>query len=152
MRVVGEVVLLDLVAEQAARQGGGVDRHAGEVGQHVGQPADVVLVGVGDQERLDRVPPLAQVRHVGHDEVDAEHLLVGEHQAAVDDDDLVPVLEDVHVLADLADAAERHDAQRAAAIQPMRRWLASRRPRPARRPRSAWRAGRTAAIGHQKRI
>ena len=59
--------------------------------------------------------PLAQVRHVRHDEVDAEHLLVGEHQAAVDDHDLVPVLEDVHVLADLADPAERDDAQRRAA-------------------------------------
>ena len=48
----------------------------------------------------------------GHDEIDAVHLLVGEHEPAVDDDDLVAVLEDEHVLADLADAAERDDLQR----------------------------------------
>ena len=48
-RVVVELVLLDLVAEQAAGQGRGVDRHARELGQHVRQGADVVLVGVGDR-------------------------------------------------------------------------------------------------------
>ena len=89
-----------------------VDRHAWEVGQHVRQAADVVLVGVGDQECLDVLAAFLEVGDVGHDEVDAEHLLVGEHEPAVDDDDLVAVLEDVAVLADLADAAERDDAQR----------------------------------------
>ena len=111
-RVVVELVLLDLVAEQAARQGRGVDRHARELGQHVRQRADVVLVGVGDEERLDVGAALLEVGDVGDDEVDAEHLLVGEHQAAVDDDDLVAVFEDVHVLADLAHPAERDDSER----------------------------------------
>ena len=52
-RVVVELVLLDLVAEQAAGQRRGVDGHARELRQHVRQAADVVLVGVGDEERLD---------------------------------------------------------------------------------------------------
>ena len=107
-----ELVLLDLVAEQAAGQGAGVDRHAGELGQHVRQRADVVLVGVGDEERLDLGAVLLEVGDVGDDEVDAEHLLVGEHQPAVDDDDVVAVLEHVHVLADLPHPAERDDAER----------------------------------------
>ena len=54
-RVVVELVLLDLVAQQAARQGAGVDRDARELRQHVRQAADVVLVGVGDQEGPDLV-------------------------------------------------------------------------------------------------
>ena len=111
-RVVVELVLLDLVAEQAAGQGARVDRHARELGQDVRQAADVVLVGVGDQERLDVGAALLEVGDVGDDEVDAEHLLVGEHEPAVDDDDVVAVLEDVHVLADLAHPAERDDAER----------------------------------------
>ena len=74
----------------------------------------MVLVGVRDQERLDVLAAFLEVGDVGHDEVDAEHLLVGEHQAAVDHDDVVAVLEHVHVLADLADAAERNDAKRLA--------------------------------------
>ena len=115
-RVLGEVVLLDLVAKQAAREGRGVDGHARELGQHVGQPADVVLMRVRDEERLDVGAPLLEVGHVGHHEVDAEHLLVGEHQAAVDHDDLVAVLEHVHVLADLAHPAEGDDAQHRALL------------------------------------
>ena len=111
-RVVVELVLLDLVAEQAAGQGRGVDRDARELGQDVRQAADVILVGVGDEERLDVLPALLEVGDVRHDEVDAEHLLVGEHQPAVDDDDVVAVLEDVHVLADLAHPAERDDPER----------------------------------------
>ena len=110
-RVLGELVLLDLVAQQAAGQRRGVDRHARELRQDVRQAADVVLVRVRDEEGLDLLAALLEVGHVGHDEVDAEHLLVGEHQAAVDDHDLVAVLEDVHVLADLAHPTERDDAQ-----------------------------------------
>ena len=37
-----------------------------------------------------------------------------EHQAGVDDDDAAVVLDDRHVLADLAQPAEREDAQSAA--------------------------------------
>ena len=110
-RVVAELVLLELVAQQSACQRGGVDRHARELGQDVGQSADVVLVGMGDDEGLDALTLVTQVGDVGHDQVDAVHLLLGEHQPAVDDDDLVGELEHGHVLADLADAAEGDDPQ-----------------------------------------
>ena len=76
----------------------------------------MVLVRVRDEERPDVLAALLEIGHVGHDEVDAEHLLVGEHQAAVDDHDVVAVLEHVHVLADLAHAAERQDAERGATV------------------------------------
>ena len=111
-RVVVELVLLDLVAEQPARQRRRIDRDARELREHVRQRADVILVGMGDEERLDVGAALLEVADVGDDEVDAEHLLVGEHQAAVDDHDLVAVLEHVHVLADLAHPAERDDSER----------------------------------------
>ena len=74
----------------------------------------MVLVAVGDDDRLDRVDVLAQVREVGQDEVDAHHLGRREPQAAVDHDDPAVVLDDREVLADLADASQREDAERAA--------------------------------------
>ncbi len=110
-RVVAQLVLAELGGQQATRQRRGVHGHAGELGQDVRQAADVVLVGVGDDEGADPLAPVAQVGDVGHDEVDAVHLLLGEHESAVDDDDLVGELEDGHVLADLADAAERDDPE-----------------------------------------
>jgi hypothetical protein len=111
-RVVVELVLPDLVAEQAAGERGRIDGHAGELGQDVRQTAHVVLVSVRDEERANTLATLLEVRDVGHDEVDAEHLLVREHEPAVDDHDVVAVLEHVHVLADLPHPAERDDPER----------------------------------------
>jgi len=110
-RVVVELVLLDLRSEQASRERGGVDRHARKLRQDVRQPADVVLVGVRDEECPHVRPALREVGDIGHDEIDAVHLLVGEHEAAIDDDDVVAVLEHVHVLADLPHPTEGNDAQ-----------------------------------------
>src|SRR3990172_2673869 len=72
---------------------------------------------MGDEEGLDVGLLVPEIGDVGDDEIDAEHLLVGEHQAAVDDDDVVAVLEDEHVLADLAHPAERDDPEGRAARQ-----------------------------------
>ena len=72
----------------------------------------MVLVAVGQDDAAHRLPVLLQVRDVGDDEVDAEHLGLGEREAAVDDEDLVVDLDDGDVLADLAHPAERDDAQR----------------------------------------
>ena len=52
-----------------------------------------------------------EVGDVGQDEVDAEVLVAREREPGVDDDDVAAVLVDGHVLADLAEAAERDDAQ-----------------------------------------
>src|SRR5690242_10036746 len=69
----------------------------------------MVLVAVGDDPAPDLVSLVQQVCDVGDDEVDAQHLVLGEHQAAVDEEDLLPALEGHHVLADLAQATERDD-------------------------------------------
>ena len=114
---VAQLVLVELRARHGDRQLAAVDdRHLvlAEVADHPRQRADVILVAVGDDERLDRVDVLAQVREVRQDEVDAHHLGGREAQAAVDDDDPAVVLDDREVLADLADASEREDAQCAA--------------------------------------
>ena len=47
----------------------------------------------------------------GQDEVDAGLVVLGEQHAAVDDEQAAAVLEHGHVAADLAEAAERDDAQ-----------------------------------------
>ena len=101
-RRVAELVLVELRADHPDRQQAAVDhRRLAELAQHVGQGADVVLVAVGEDDRLDVVDAVAQVGEVGKDEVDAEHLGGREHQAGVDDDDAAVVLDHGHVLADL---------------------------------------------------
>ena len=73
-------------------------------------PARVVFVRVREEDRLDPIRVLAQVREVGKDEVDAGHVGVGEHDPAVDDQDPAVDLDAAAVAADLAEPAEEHDA------------------------------------------
>ena len=58
-----------------------------ELAQDPRQRAEVVLVAVGDDDRLDVLGALAQVGEVRQHEVDAEHVGGREAQAGVDDDD-----------------------------------------------------------------
>src|SRR5436305_1960922 len=66
---------------------------------------------VGNDDAAHLVAALFQVGDVGDDQVDAQHRLLGEHEAAVDHDDVVAVLEGHHILADLFKAAQRDGAQ-----------------------------------------
>ena len=112
-----QAVLVELGAAHGDRQLAAVDdgdARLPQLAQHPRQRADVVLVAVGDHDRLDRVDVVAQVGEVGQDEVDAHHLRRREAQPDVDDDDAAVVLDDAHVLADLAEPPEREDAQGAA--------------------------------------
>ena len=110
--------LLDPVAGEAESHRRAVDRHL-DLAQQVLQSADVVLVTVRGDNRDDPPGVLAQVREVREHEVDAVHVRVGEHQAAVDEQDLTvgtiarratAELDRHAVAADLAEPAEEDDA------------------------------------------
>ena len=86
----------------------------GDVGaqaQQVRDGADVVLVAVGQDDGDDVVEPVLDVGEIGQDQVDAGLGLLGEEDAAVDDEQLAVDFEDGHVAADLPEAAERNDPQ-----------------------------------------
>src|SRR6185437_14326505 len=80
---------------------------------HPGQSADVILVAVGDHDRLDVLGPVAQIAEIREHQVDTEHVGGREAQPGVDHDDPAVVLDDRHVLPDLAQPAERQDPESA---------------------------------------
>src|SRR5439155_1160748 len=112
-RLVRELVLAELGADEAVRELRAVDRDLDELAKHVRQRADVVLVRVRHEKAADPRLSRPQVGDVGDDEIDAQHLFVGEHEAGVDDDDVVARFDRQHVLPDLADTTERDDPQAA---------------------------------------
>ena len=115
-----EAVLGQLAPHQGQGQPGAGQRDVRALPEQVGDRADVVLVRVREHERLNLVEPPVQVAEVRQDEVHAGLVGVGEQHAAVHDEQPATVLEDRHVPADLAEAAERDDAQ------PVARQLARR--------------------------
>src|SRR4051795_11006639 len=103
-------MLAELDLDESQGQPGSVHRHL-EVPQDVRERADMILVTVCDEERLDLAPFLEEVGGIGDDEVDSRHAFFGKHHAAIDDDNAVSVLENGHILTDLTDAAERDDSK-----------------------------------------
>lgn len=99
----------ELLAHQGEGQRQAVDRHAGQPGKDIRQPADVVLVAVGQNPALDLVLMLEQVVDARHDEVDAHLVGLGKGEAAVHHHDFVAVAEHGDVFADFAHAPERND-------------------------------------------
>src|SRR5205814_2185914 len=71
----------------------------------------VILVAVREDDGLDVADALPQRAEIRQDEIDAQHLGRGEHEPHVDDRDPTVELDDGHVLADLAEPAEREDAK-----------------------------------------
>ncbi len=104
-------MLAQLPLHQALGQARGVDRRSRNAREDVRQRPGVVLVAVREDDPPHLVRALREVRDVRDDEVDPEHLRLGEGQPAVDHQDLVIDLDDGDVLPHLADAAERDDAQ-----------------------------------------
>jgi hypothetical protein len=103
-------VLVELRLDQAERQAGGPDLLHACLAEQVRERADVVLVPVREQHRAYRPLAVDQVREVGQDQVDAEVLVAREREACIDHDGLAAGLEHGHVLADLAESAERDDS------------------------------------------
>ncbi len=107
----GDAVLRELGLEEGQGEARADDRDVGPLAQQVGHAADVVLVAVGEHDRVDLVEAVPDPGEVGHDHVDTRLVLLGEEHAAVDDEQPPGVLEDGHVAADLAEAAQRNDPQ-----------------------------------------
>jgi len=73
----------------------------------------VVLVAVREHHADDVVEAVPDRLEVGQDQVDARLVLLWEEHADVDDEELAVELVDGHVATDLAEPAERDDAERA---------------------------------------
>ena len=60
----------------------------------------MVFVTMSDDDSPYFVPVFNLVTHVRDDEVDAEHIVIREGQTGIDDDNIVSVLDNRHILAD----------------------------------------------------
>ena len=107
--VLQPAVLSQLDADEPVRQPGSVHRDV-ELGENVGQGADMVLVTVGDQDRPHPVAVLPQVGDVRDYEVDPGHTFLGKQDPRVDDDDVATALQGHHVLAYLSQPSQGDDS------------------------------------------
>ena len=109
-----QLVLLELDRNQTVRKLRAVDRRQlpalqSKPREHVRQPPGVVFVTMRDQDPAQLFDPILDITDVGDHQIDAEHLLIGEHEARVHDDHVLGQLKNHHVLAYLPEASQRND-------------------------------------------
>ena len=105
LRRAEQPVLVELRLDEPERQPGSPDLVDRDLAHQERQRTDVVLVRVRQDDRPDLL--VAEVAEVGKDHIDAEVLVAREGHAGVDDDALAADLVDRHVLAHLAEPAQR---------------------------------------------
>ena len=105
---IADLLILELRANERERERRAHDRNV-ELAQQIRDAADVIFVPVGHEQGAKLVLVFAQVREVVDHDVDAEHLVVGKHQTAIDHDDVVAGLDHGHVAADFPAPAEGDD-------------------------------------------
>ena len=110
LRLEIEYVLLEFVFQNAEGQPCPIDRDV-QLLQKIRDTADVVLVAVREHDAANLVRVADKIGKIRHDKVDPQHIVVGEAESAVDDEDAVAVFEHREVLADFIEAAERDDAE-----------------------------------------
>ena len=96
-----EVVLFHTALDQGQGEIGSVDGDS-DIGKEIGDGADVVLVAMGEDQGADELLVFLEKTQVGHHQVDAQQLGLGEHHSGIDDDDVIAVADGGHVHAKLA--------------------------------------------------
>ena len=105
-----QAALVQLQLDDGVGQGRGVNGDV-QIGDDIGDGADVILMPVGDDDAPDFADVGLEIADVRNNHVDAVHILVRETHAAVHHDDVVAVLIGGHVLANLAKTAQRDNLQ-----------------------------------------
>ena len=103
-----QAVLLKFVFHVGQRELRAPHRHV-ELGQNPWERADMILVAVSENDPLHPLTVLDEVGNIRHHDVDAQQFGFWEHQARVDDDDVVAPAHGHAVHSELAQPAQGHD-------------------------------------------
>ena len=101
-------VFLETPFENPERQTRPIDGYR-DLLHYIWQGTDMILVPVRENNRFHLVPVFDQIGNIRNDKVDAEHVLLREHEPGVDHKNLIIHADGSHVLSDLAKTAERYD-------------------------------------------
>ena len=77
-----------------------------QLGKNPRQPADVVLVRMGEKYPANVLAVLDQVRNIGDDDINAKQFGFREHQARINDDNVIAIAHSHAVHAELAESAK----------------------------------------------
>src|SRR5438270_5267487 len=106
--IVQQSVFVEFVFHVSEREFGSPDWHV-EFRENPRQGTDVIFMAVREHDPTDMLPVFGEVRNVGDHDIDAEKFGLGEHEAAVDDKNVVSPADRHAVHTELAEASEGDD-------------------------------------------
>src|ERR1700677_5156225 len=108
--VLEQSVLFQFVFQQSKSEFSAPHRYI-EFRKDPRQCTNVVFMAVGENDGAHPLPVFDEIRNVRNHNVHAQKLGLGEHQARVDDDDVIAPAHGHAVHSELAQAAEGYDVQ-----------------------------------------
>jgi len=103
-----ELMFFEFFPEEGQGQGGTVN---GQIifAQEKGHRADMVFVAMGKDQRQNLFPAVSQVGEIRDHHIYAQHVVFGEHDAGINEDQAVIGLEDHSIETDFPQAAEEDE-------------------------------------------
>src|ERR1700680_1558199 len=106
--IVEQTVLVQLVFHVSKRELRAPDRNI-QFGKNPRQRANVIFVTMSENNSTNMLAVLGQIGDVGNDNIHAEKFGFGEHEAGIDDNNVVAPAHGHTIHAELAEAAQRYN-------------------------------------------
>jgi hypothetical protein len=103
-------MLIELVFDVRQRELGAPDWDV-QLREDPRQGSDMIFVTVGEDNSSDALTIFDEIGNIGYNNVDAQKFGLREHQAGVDDDDVIPPADGHAVHTELAQAPKRDNLQ-----------------------------------------
>ena len=100
--------IIEFVLDKTHREPGRING-TGYLRKNIGNGAYVILVSVGNDEALELVIILLDIRYIGNYEVNSQHVILRKCESAIHDDNTVFVFEGSDVHSDLFKPTQRDD-------------------------------------------
>ena len=65
----------------------------------------MVFMSMGNKNAVNALLFVREIAGIGDNKIDSKHFIIGEHQPTINNDDIVAVLNDHHVLSDFSQAS-----------------------------------------------
>ena len=67
----------------------------------------MVFMSMGNKNAVNALLFVREIAGIGDNKIDSKHFIIGEHQPRINNDDIVAVLNDHHILSDFPQASQR---------------------------------------------
>ncbi len=107
---VSQAVAGELHFQQSPGQRGGVDRCVDQL-QHVLDCACMVFVAMGDDDPTHPMALVIQIMEIRDDVIDPQHIILWEHDARIDDENILTIFDRHHIFPDFPQPPEGKNSQ-----------------------------------------